>query len=172
MTAITMFRGGEFEYFGTWPKLAAISFGCSVQTNIIMSDQVLSSNFVQKVFDTISLEKNMDLWMSEEDVMLKNRIEFLADYPETMFPDYLFNNSKRANLAKNIMLCKGFKTKAEKLEVTENWTQALALYNQSITFAPAEENSLIEHLVCKQNDIMAKIIDRDHSSKDDAANIG
>ena len=81
-----------------------------------MGDQGISTNnLVQKVFDEISLEKNVQLWMSADDSYLQNRIEFLASYPQTLFAEHLFDTQKKSNLAKNPILCQGFANKADKL---------------------------------------------------------
>ena len=98
-----------------------------------------SNNFVQQVFDEISLETNMELWMSSDDSLLQDRLEFLACYPQTMFTEQLFNMEKRTNLAKNLLLCKGFMAKAKKCVEKQDWKQALNLFNMSLTLAPLEE---------------------------------
>ncbi len=116
-----------------------------------MADQVLSTSFIQNVFDKISLERNMDLWLSADDAKLQERLEFLSEYEETMFKDQLFNLDKRSNLGKNPVLAKAFKMKADKAAKTKDFIQALALYNQSITFAPAEESSLMEDIKCQRS---------------------
>ena len=43
------------------------------------------------IYYSISLEHNQDLWMSDQDILLQDRIEFLASYTETMFKEELFN---------------------------------------------------------------------------------
>ena len=61
-------------------------------------DLVLSANFIQRLFDEISLETNPDLWMSDMDILLQDRIEFLASYPQTMFKEELFNLGTSINI--------------------------------------------------------------------------
>ena len=108
-----------------------------------MGDSKISSNFVQKVFDEISLERNMELWMSADDTLLQDRLELLSSHEQTMFFDHLFDPKKRQNLAKNAILATGFKNKAEKLMANNEWKQALHLLNISLTFAPEDKTSQI-----------------------------
>ena len=122
-----------------------------------MGDKVLSTSFVQKVFDEISLEKNVELWMSADDCYLQQRIEFLAEYPQTLFTDQLFASNKKSNLAKNPILCQGFAAKAEKCMENSEWNQALHLLNMSLTFAPIEENEKIGQILLKRAEVMEKL---------------
>ena len=59
-----------------------------------------------------------------------------------MFTEQLFNMDKRSNLGKNILLCKGFKAKAEKCMDKSDWKQALHLFNMSLIMAPSEEDDI------------------------------
>ena len=45
------------------------------------------TNTIQNVFDDISLEREPSMWHSYRDdpVMLERRIQFLAEFPETLF---------------------------------------------------------------------------------------
>ena len=120
-----------------------------------MGDQGISSNnLVQKVFDEISLEKNVQLWMSADDSYLQDRIEFLAEYPQTLFAEHLFDTQKKSNLAKNPILCQGFASKADKLMEKQDWKQALHLLNMSLTFAPTEDCEKINKILLKRAEVM------------------
>ena len=101
------------------------------------------NNFIQKVFDEISLEKNMDLWMSTEDSLLQERLEFLSTYPQTLFQDQLFNPDKKSNIAKNSKLCQGFKGKAQKFMEKQDFKPALNVLNMSLMLSEPEDESEI-----------------------------
>ena len=92
-----------------------------------MGEQGLSTSFVQKVFDEISLEKNVQLWMSADDSYLQHRIEFLAEYPQTLFSEHLFATQKKSNLAKNPILCQGFASKSDKCMEKQEWNQVTCI---------------------------------------------
>lgn len=113
-----------------------------------------SSNFIQNVFDEISLESNMELWMSSDDNLLQDRLEFLSSYGQSMFQDQLFDPSKRTNLAKNEMLSKGFLSKAEIMKEKEDFKQALHLFNMSLLLAPAGQES---EILLKRGEVMDKL---------------
>ena len=119
-----------------------------------MGEQGISTSFVQKVFDEISLEKNVQLWMSADDSYLQHRIEFLAEYPQTLFSEHLFTTQKKTNLAKNPILCQGFASKAEKCMEKQEWNQALHLLNMSLTFAPTEDGEKISKILLKRAEVL------------------
>ena len=80
--------------------------------------------------------------MPADDSLIQDRLEFLASYSQTMFTEQLFNTEKRSNLSKNLLLCKGFKTKAENCVKKQDWKQALNLFNMSLIMAPSEEEEI------------------------------
>ena len=80
--------------------------------------------------------------MLADDSLLQDRLEFLASYSQTMFTEQLFNTEKRSNLSKNLLLCKGFKTKAENCVRKQDWKQALNLFNMSLIMTPSEEEEI------------------------------
>ena len=43
------------------------------------------ANFLQKVFNRISLQKDEALWMSTDDTLTEDRLKLLAEFPETQF---------------------------------------------------------------------------------------
>ena len=43
------------------------------------------ANFLQKVFNQISLQRDERLWMSSDDRLLSDRLQLLAEFPETQF---------------------------------------------------------------------------------------
>lgn len=112
------------------------------------------SNFIQHVFDEISLESNMELWMSSDDNLLQDRLEFLSSYQQTMFQDQLFDPSKRTNLAKNEMLSKGFLKKADLAMEKNEYKQALHLFNMSLLLAPSGEES---EILLKRGEVMDQL---------------
>ena len=83
---------------------------------------------------------------------------------------------KRKHLMKNPMLCKGFKSKADKLpqNCEKDWQQVLNLLNISLTFAPIEEEDLIQKLIFERAEILEKMDSqlRDGIDLQKEANIG
>jgi len=67
-------------------------------------------DFVQKVFDEISLEDNIELWMSTDDNLLQDRLEFLACYPQTMFTEQLFNTEKKVKFGQKCSFMQRFQS--------------------------------------------------------------
>ena len=47
------------------------------------------ANFLQKVFNQISLQRDERLWMSSDDRLLSDRLQLLAEFPETQFAPQL-----------------------------------------------------------------------------------
>ena len=47
------------------------------------------ANFLQKVFNQISLQRDERLWMSSDDHLLSDRLQLLAEFPETQFASQL-----------------------------------------------------------------------------------
>ena len=43
------------------------------------------ANFLQKVFNQISLQRDERLWMSSDDSLTSDRLQLLAEFPETQF---------------------------------------------------------------------------------------
>ena len=43
------------------------------------------ANFLQKVFNQISLQRDERLWMSSDDRLLSDRLQLLAEFSETQF---------------------------------------------------------------------------------------
>ena len=74
------------------------------------------------------------------------------------------------------MLCRGFKTKAEKLmQSTEDWTQILHLLNLSLTFAPTDnEDDLMQKIILQRAEILDKLDSQLRDGKEmlKEANIG
>ena len=48
-----------------------------------------SQNFLQKVFNTISLLKNEELWLSTDDDLTEERLQLVASFSETQFAPQL-----------------------------------------------------------------------------------
>ena len=72
--------------------------------------------------------------------------------------------------------CKGFKSKADKLpqNCEKDWQQVLNLLNISLTFAPIEEEDLIQKLIFERAEILEKMDSqlRDGIDLQKEANIG
>ena len=49
----------------------------------------IMANFLQKVFNQISLQRDERLWMSSDDRLLSDRLQLLAEFPETQFAPQL-----------------------------------------------------------------------------------
>ena len=47
------------------------------------------ANFLQKVFNQISLQRDERLWMSSDDRLLSERLQLLAEFSETQFAPQL-----------------------------------------------------------------------------------
>ena len=43
------------------------------------------ANFLQKIFNQISLQRDERLWMSSDDSLTSERLQLLAEFPETQF---------------------------------------------------------------------------------------
>ena len=61
------------------------------------------SNFLQKIFNQISLQRDEKLWMSSDDGLTSERLQLLAEFPETQFAPQLkldcIANAKNAKLS-------------------------------------------------------------------------
>ena len=61
------------------------------------------SNFLQKIFNKISLQRDERLWMSSDDGLTSERLQLLAEFPETQFAPQLkldcVANAKNAKLS-------------------------------------------------------------------------
>ena len=84
-------------------------------------------SFVQEVFNDISLERDPELWQSEDDGKTLQRIRFLSGFEETRFKQHLETSCSLA-LAKNSKLCQAFHLKADK---TDSLDQKLTLLNKA-----------------------------------------
>lgn len=105
-------------------------------------------NFIQKVFNEISLEKDPDLWQDEDDRLTAQRIQFLSGFQETQFKGQL-QETKRSTLAKNTILSKGFLTKATQF-INKDIDKAVILLNNALVLAedPKDLHSIL-HLRLK-----------------------
>ena len=43
------------------------------------------ANFLQKIFNQISLQRDERLWMSSDDSLTSERLQLIAEFPETQF---------------------------------------------------------------------------------------
>ena len=100
------------------------------------------NNFVQNVFNKISLERNPALWQSEDDSQMPKRIKFLSEFEETLFSSQLFNEKNVSKgLRKNAVLCSAFKKKFESITASsrEDQEKKLTLLNQALSFCEIPE---------------------------------
>ena len=67
------------------------------------------TNFLQKIFNQISLQRDEKLWMSSDDRLTSERLQLLAEFPETQFAPQL-KLECIAN-AKNVKLSTGLREK-------------------------------------------------------------
>ena len=75
------------------------------------------SNFLQKIFNQISLQRDEKLWMSSDDGLTSERLQLLAEFPETQFAPQLKLDCI-AN-AKNAKLSTGLREKGKSFNLTE-----------------------------------------------------
>ena len=71
------------------------------------------SNFLQKVFNQISLQRDERLWMSSEDRLTSERLQLLAEFPETQFAPQL--KLECVANAKNVKLSTALREKGKRL---------------------------------------------------------
>ncbi len=86
------------------------------------------TNFLQKVFNTISLQKDEKLWLSTDDNLTENRFQLLAKFQETQFAPQLKLDCV-AN-AKNGKLSSALREKGNLCYAQGDCESALRLYNQ------------------------------------------
>ena len=86
-----------------------------------------SENFLQKVFNTISLLKNEELWMSTDDDLTEERLQLIASFTETQFAPQL--KLSQAN-AKSGKLSSALREKGNLCYAQGDCESALRLYNQ------------------------------------------
>ena len=96
------------------------------------------ANFLQKVFNQISLQKDEQLWMSDDDTRTLDRLQLLAEFPETQFAPQLKLDCV-AN-SKNKKLSAALREKGNLCYAQGEAESALNLYNQSLQFAPNDED--------------------------------
>ena len=88
----------------------------------------MAHNFLQKVFNTISLQKNEKLWLSTDDNLTEDRLKLVASFPETQFAAQLKLDCV-AN-AKNGKLSSALREKGNLCYAQGDCDSALRLYNQ------------------------------------------
>lgn len=87
-----------------------------------------ATNFLQKVFNSISLEKDEELWLSTDDALTQDRLRLVASFPETQFAAQLKLDCV-AN-AKNGKLSSALREKGNLCYAQGDCESALRLYNQ------------------------------------------
>ena len=102
------------------------------------------NSFVQEVFNKISLERDPELWRSEDDLRTKTRLTFLSGFEETLFSQQLLNDKDASRgLCKNARMCNTVKRKLEDVSfssnVEEEQEKKLALLNLALCFADIPE---------------------------------
>ncbi len=87
-------------------------------------------NFLQKVFNTISLEKDEKLWLSTDDDLTEKRLKLIASFAETQFAPQLKLDC--VSNAKNGKLSSALREKGNLCYAQGDCDSALRLYNQVI----------------------------------------
>eukprot|EP00095_Tigriopus_kingsejongensis_P012145 maker-scaffold954_size76946-snap-gene-0.18 protein:Tk12145 transcript:maker-scaffold954_size76946-snap-gene-0.18-mRNA-1 annotation:"GD10796" len=100
------------------------------------------SDFVQKVFEKLSLQKDPALWQSRDDSQTGMRIHFLSRFPEAGFEEHLLR--EKSPIAKNDILARVCSTKAQD---EKNDEKKLALLNQALLFVSLDETQTMGDLI-------------------------
>ena len=87
-----------------------------------------SQNFLQKVFNTISLLKNEELWLSTDDDLTEERLQLVASFSETQFAPQLKLDC--VSNAKSGKLSSALREKGNLCYAQGDCDSALRLYNQ------------------------------------------
>ena len=85
-------------------------------------------NFLQKVFNNISLQRDEKLWLSSDDTLTEKRLKLLAEFSETQFNSQ-FKLDCVSN-AKNGKLSSALREKGNLSYAQGDCDSALRLYNQ------------------------------------------
>ena len=93
------------------------------------------TNFLQKVFNDISLEKDEKTWMSTDDSLTEKRLRLIASFSETQFATQLKLDC--VSNAKNGKLSSALREKGNLCYAQGDCEAALRLYNQvNLPFFP------------------------------------
>ena len=93
-----------------------------------------TTNFLQKVFNTISLEKDEQLWLNTDDKLTEDRLKLVASFSESQFAAQLKLDC--VSNAKNGKLSSALREKGNLCYAQGDCESALRLYNQvSQTFS-------------------------------------
>ena len=118
------------------------------------------NNFIQTIFNKISLERDPRLWQSEDDSLMPKRLKLLSEFEDTLFSAQLFNDKNVSkSLRKNVTLCNAFKKKSEELATQEDQEKKLALLNQALCFSEIPEKESENYEYCK-NTYLQLLIER------------
>ena len=88
---------------------------------------------MQKVFNQISLQKDEELWMSDDDTRTCERLQLVAEFPETQFGPQLKLDCVAS--CKNPKLSMALREKGNLFYAQGDTDRALQMYNQSLQFA-------------------------------------
>ncbi|XP_059094813.1 SET and MYND domain-containing protein DDB_G0273591-like [Tigriopus californicus] len=118
----------------------------------------MSEDFVQKVFDLISLERNPRLWQSSNDNLTMARLELLFQFPQTRFENQL--GRLKSPIDKNEALAQACFSKAQQ---ESSLVKKLALLNQAVLFAHSRqlEEVLKVRIQCLQDSGHSKAASND-----------
>ena len=105
--------------------LAFAPAGCVV---VVDKNMASSPNFLQKVFNTISLLKNEELWLSTDDDLTEERLQLVASFSETQFAAQLKLDC--VSNAKSGKLSSALREKGNLCYAQGDCDSALRLYNQ------------------------------------------
>jgi hypothetical protein len=91
------------------------------------------ANFIQKVFNAISLQRDEKVWLSTDDSQTEKRLKLLAEFSETQFAAQLKLDC--VSNAKNGKLSSALREKGNLCYAQGDCESALRLYNQ-VCFLP------------------------------------
>lgn len=101
-----------------------------------------SQNFLQKVFNTISLLKNEELWLSTDDDLTEERLQLVASFSETQFAPQLKLDC--ASNAKSGKLSSALREKGNLCYAQGDCDSALRLYNQVCKIKEGRNQHIVE----------------------------
>ena len=101
-------------------------------------------SFIQSVFNSISLKKDPELWLSADDTKTKDRLQLIAKFVESQFQSQLSSDGPAIKICKkNPQLSSALREKANLCYAQGDCQAALGLYNQCLQFSSTEESATV-----------------------------
>eukprot|EP00096_Caligus_rogercresseyi_P009450 TRINITY_DN3217_c0_g1_i1.p1 TRINITY_DN3217_c0_g1~~TRINITY_DN3217_c0_g1_i1.p1 ORF type:complete len:626 (-),score=140.54 TRINITY_DN3217_c0_g1_i1:828-2705(-) len=97
------------------------------------------AGFIQQIFAELSFDRDESLWMSDDDARLEDRFSLLTSYSQADFKEQ-FTSKSREIFKKNDKLSKALYEKGKLSNAQGALESALSLFNQSLMYAPSEED--------------------------------